>query len=920
MFRFLNNQKTLLIVFGTAIGIVFALPILFGAGEEVRAQGVADGVCYPNTLDPDCPNNGLSAGTSAAALSTADNPVGGGDSQKTTPVTIKCGVGWDHIGGCVVWLVDIVIYQSSSIFFFYAGVLVDTFMAISLSSTFTKQIEFVDFGWVITRDIANTAFIFVLLYIAIATILQLGGGNTKRMLVSLIIAALLVNFSLFLTRLVIDATNIVAIEFYNKIGTGDDPPVNISGIQTRSISNGFLIVNNQAIEPVAAGYSNSGQTGRAIVLLLLGALLNIGSFFIFLSVAFLFLGRVIALWFVMIFAPIAFVAAVIPFASGVWNMWKQTLTKQAIFAPIVLFFFYLAYAFLKNVPTFKDLAKPNADAWTNPSAADGSAELLNAFINVGIPPIIVYAFLAFGLSIARDMSGAFGAQAEKWGKLGLGAALGGVAIVSRRTIGAGAEKLRETQLYQRMQAQSGLIGKSFTKSLDKMATSSFDVRATRLSQVPEAGGFGAAKAGGYVKIQQEERDRQKKEFETIKDAALQAKYLGRMDKGDARTLLGTLSFEKQQEIIKHASPEQKKAWRMGAGAIGGAIGAVVGLGTSPLGGMRRKSEYDFLSGLAGEKKVREDKRKEALKKEFEGLTRDEQKADFFAKQSQANQSILVKAYPGDIEAIAKSVEVSSPENAKILRGAAAGLPIVPASATLEEKKETYQKAYRAVTASVDEKTNKVIRTVTENKAAYITTLDDMSTLGNLWADESDTMRAELKSLGEERSAKGDTALKKKLDLLEARLTPSQQFATRRAFVEVANRKEADKRKDAIRKTIQTIKAKGASPAYASIIGDNLSKLTPKQISTFEPDVLKHAAVRSRIDAGTLKEIVAFGELSAVDIQYLASRLVDRLIAKGTAAPAKGSAEKAEFRKIRSSDVIMKLLDPAREAQVTHAAQ
>ena len=71
----------------------------------------------------------------------------------------------------------------------------------------------------VTRDLANMFFIFILLYIAIATILEIAAYNAKALLARLIIVALLLNFSLFFTRVIIDASNIWGSAFYDRISS-----------------------------------------------------------------------------------------------------------------------------------------------------------------------------------------------------------------------------------------------------------------------------------------------------------------------------------------------------------------------------------------------------------------------------------------------------------------------------------------------------------------------------------------------------------------------------------------------------------------------------------------------------------------------------------------------------------------------------
>ena len=78
---------------------------------------------------------------------------------------------------------------------------------------------FIAKSWTIVRDLSNIFFILILLYIAIKMILGLGGAEVKKMIVNVIIVALLINFSMFFTQVVIDSSNILALIFYNKLST-----------------------------------------------------------------------------------------------------------------------------------------------------------------------------------------------------------------------------------------------------------------------------------------------------------------------------------------------------------------------------------------------------------------------------------------------------------------------------------------------------------------------------------------------------------------------------------------------------------------------------------------------------------------------------------------------------------------------------
>ena len=78
-------------------------------------------------------------------------------------------------------------------------------------------------AWKVIRDISNMAFIFVLLYASIKTILG-QGSDTKKLIINVVVVAAVINFSMFFTRVIIDTSNIVALQFYSGVvkGPSDD--------------------------------------------------------------------------------------------------------------------------------------------------------------------------------------------------------------------------------------------------------------------------------------------------------------------------------------------------------------------------------------------------------------------------------------------------------------------------------------------------------------------------------------------------------------------------------------------------------------------------------------------------------------------------------------------------------------------------
>ena len=150
---------------------------------------------------------------------------------------LQCGVfGDSQVSHCVPLLAYWIVYTPATWILALGGSIFDALTAFSLSSTVIND-PFVQTGWTMVRDIANAVFIFLLLYLGIKTVLGL--GDWKKPVGMIIVVALLMNFSLFFTKVVIDVSNLAAYQFYNAIGGGSEAVrVNQAalGFQAHSIS------------------------------------------------------------------------------------------------------------------------------------------------------------------------------------------------------------------------------------------------------------------------------------------------------------------------------------------------------------------------------------------------------------------------------------------------------------------------------------------------------------------------------------------------------------------------------------------------------------------------------------------------------------------------------------------------------------
>src|SRR3989344_4419376 len=198
----------------------------------------------------------------------------------------------------------------------------------------------VDQWWVFVRNISNVLIIGFFTYIAVALILGLKEYGQKKLIARVLIVAILINFSLLFTKLVIDTSNYAAFQIYRTTSNQS---------QRFDLSKQFLepigITNIWDTKPVtdkaaeAAKGSSVGPAAAAFLYGLSGGLLLLLLTLVLIYGCWLLLGRAIALVVLMITAPFAFATYIIPrFAESEfgWSGWWRTLLNNAIFAPLFM--------------------------------------------------------------------------------------------------------------------------------------------------------------------------------------------------------------------------------------------------------------------------------------------------------------------------------------------------------------------------------------------------------------------------------------------------------------------------------------------------------------------------------------------------------------------------------------------------------
>lgn len=333
-------------------------------------------------------------------------------------------------------------------------------------------------AWKVLRDIANSLFLIILLYLAIQIIWGLDNGSSKKLLVRLIIVAFLINFSLAITGALFGFGNALAKPFKDKMGydvgayivrttklnTVMNVPANPQKIpaQTKCIlstltdsdipvtcpekTNGV-----KAMEMIAGA---GGAVGQAILTDPMRNAVGMWIANIFLILIILAFGgvggflvvRIVMMAFLGVLSPAAFFLYAVPGCEGLYKRWQKNVIGWAFIAPTFYFLFYVSLLVLGKM-TESPIIQSSA---TIPFAANLFAMM---------PLVIFVVFLGATLSTCKKLGGEMADAAINMGKMAAGVALTAAAGVATGGLGLAAGAAAR--------AGGGVAARTMTKLAEK---------------------------------------------------------------------------------------------------------------------------------------------------------------------------------------------------------------------------------------------------------------------------------------------------------------------------------------------------------------------------------------------------------------------------------------------------------------------
>jgi hypothetical protein len=330
------------------------------------------------------------------------------------------------------WLVGVVLNMNTGVF----------------SSAIVQQ------GFGVTLAIANLGFVLGIIVIAIATILRRESYGVKQLLWKLVIAAILVNFGLVIMAPIFGFGNSLTQYFLNCIDpaaggcSGNGNGLSSMNDFAKSLAgafnpqNGFASLNLINNTGTAVNPTNSWQGAFAVTgsswgkmlvpifsLLSIGALLTVivitlGALIIMLIIRYVYIAMLAVLM------PFAWLMWVFPKLSHHWSKWWSNFFRWTFFAPLVVFFLYLAIVTAQSMSNASATGSQSFATYTsNSNMIWGS--ISSFFTNIFSP--IIQTILNQVVLVALCVGGIF--AANSLGIAGADVAMKAVGVVKDSAVG-----------------------------------------------------------------------------------------------------------------------------------------------------------------------------------------------------------------------------------------------------------------------------------------------------------------------------------------------------------------------------------------------------------------------------------------------------------------------------------------------------
>ncbi|MDB5160611.1 MAG: rane protein of unknown function [Candidatus Saccharibacteria bacterium] len=294
--------------------------------------------------------------------------LGADSSQNTNP---------DGKSSCVIegigWIICPVITFMANIADGAFGFLADNFLRTDPQVLNTSADNGTFTAWSIMRTVANVVFVIIFLIIIFSQLTSVGVSNygVKKMLPRLIIAAILVNLSFFVSQLAVDISNILGYSIKDVFNGITNKVANTTSLDTLAASpfntgkGGFATIAGTVIATTIVGVAGYAMLSTLIPILLAAVIALI-------MILFILVARQAIIILLIVISPLAFVAFLLPNTEKLFTQWRKMLTAMLLLFPIIALVFgasQLASQILTDAQVYKASASGGGDLFGQVIAA-----------------------------------------------------------------------------------------------------------------------------------------------------------------------------------------------------------------------------------------------------------------------------------------------------------------------------------------------------------------------------------------------------------------------------------------------------------------------------------------------------------------------------------------------------------------------
>jgi hypothetical protein len=467
-----------------------------------------------------------------------------------------------YIDAGLTYLANNIVLPLANLFLSFCGVILNGVMILTLnmSSLVSGTGNIVDSAWSIIRDISSILIIFFLLYVSIEIIIQQNDSKVKHLIIMVVVAGVLINFSLFFTKVAVDASNLVSLAFYRAIapnGANYDFSQPGSGYIANAFTSGGLsdefmsalkIQEIYKADPTTSTTTIQSSNTSPISIILAaggGVMIMFLAGLSFLAASILFAVRIGLLIILMAFSPFYFLGMIIPkIKEKISDKWKNLLIDQCMILPIYMLFMYVALRIITSSAFTSFLNPPTGQAtvgtsWFNLSIVGLYIEYIIAIILINIPLIAALEYA----SVGKDWANAIVKKGKEW-------SVRGIQKGAQQTVGRGANFIQNQVARSKFAENNPNAALLFNKAAGVVSTASFGDKKSK-------GGF----VGGEKK-KKEGQDKARKDLYERMDVKRENFPIDEEGQKQYETAKKA-AFERQNKFIENMKTETIMSHMMG---------------------------------------------------------------------------------------------------------------------------------------------------------------------------------------------------------------------------------------------------------------------------------------------------------------------------------------------------------------------